>query len=163
MTYSSPTHQDERQEMCNFSSHSRSGWTTLYRIYRLVMGSWRQTVQADRGPSCAGTAPVGAAHPTWNPAHRGLTAASPLPPPPGTETTSSQGHSPWGPHCPEGATAQREPTSSEPLPGPRGLFLSPSCGLSIFLQTGSDSRSLGQRFGNPQYSKNVAEVDPSRP
>lgn len=54
--------------MCNFSSHSRSGRTTLYHIYRLVMGSWRQT-------RCRATSGAG-----WSGrAHHGLTAAS-LPP-----------------------------------------------------------------------------------
>lgn len=93
LTYSSPTCQDERQEMGSSSSHSRSGQTTLHHISRPVMGSWRQT----RRGLTSGTALTGRQTPRMEPL---LTTdcrqPCSLPLLPVAEATFSEGHSHWG-------------------------------------------------------------------
>lgn len=89
-----PDRQDERQEVCSSSSHSRSGLATLYGIYGPVAGSGRLT--SGPGPVWRCTHGVlltlrGAA-----PCHRLTTQPSPQ------KLTS-----PGAPYCPEGPALER--------------------------------------------------------
>lgn len=106
LTYSSPTCQDERQEMGSSSSHSRSGQTTLHHISRPVMGSWRQT----RRGLTSGTALTGRRTPRTEPL---LTTDCRQPCSlallPVAEATFSEGHSHWGSPLPRGACPRASP------------------------------------------------------
>lgn len=105
--------------MCNFSSHSRSGWTTLYHIYRLVMGSWRQTGQTDLRPGLVWHGPRGCCPPDMEPCS------------PRTDHSLAHSHRRLGLKplllkvislglpLPRGSRMpQSEPPSSQPLPAP---------------------------------------------
>lgn len=79
-----------------------------------------------------------------------------LPPLPVPGATSSEGHPhPGAPRCSQGPACFLAAT-----PSLAGLFLSCQCGA--FPVNISASRLSGQRFGNPQDSKKVADIDPPK-